>query len=570
MRPTTPVIPVTPTNPPAATTDESDPEPVTRSIDSLAVLSPFLAAAFREHGYTVPGLERALGQEAVSALARSDAAVVRRYARDSGAAGALVRLFVLGDALPRSVVTELLPEVDLGAGVEAGLWSLGDDGAVQALVDLRPVDTGHGTRWVFSDVDGSMVRTGTRPDHVLGVGQATLSLLRITPTSPAGSVLDLGTGCGIQLVHALESGETGTGTDITPRCLELAEATLAINAMEAELVRGPWFDPVAGRTFDRIVANPPFVVGPSEMGHSYRESGLALDGASRTVVSGAPEHLAEGGTAILLASWVERDDVDWRSHVAAWVPADGVDAWFLRRDSSDPGLYAWTWLTDEGLDPRDESTWKAADAWLDHFRDEGVAGIGFGYVYLRRIDGPSSVLCEDLTHPFDAGLGDEAEAYFARTAWLREAAHRHGGEDVALDRTVFTVSPDVHLHVSESLAPTGPDGLPAGPATVVVERVTGARWRHEIDQFTATVLRGARTGALPLADLVILAGAAAGADPDELAAPVRRVVVDLFLHGFLVPAGVPGGLSPGAETAAPGGSSSADALDSAPSPGADG
>lgn len=523
---------------------------MTSTSPSLAGLAPALAEAFRRHDFTVPGLERALGPEAVSALARSDAAVVRRHARGAGAAGTLIRLFVLGDALPGSELAALLPEVPVEAGVEAGLWESRDD-LVRALVDLRPVDTGHGTRWVFSDVDGSMVHTEIRPDHVLGVGQATLSLLRITPSSPARTVLDLGTGCGIQLVHALESGASGTGTDITPRCLELAEATLAINEVEAELLRGPWFEPVEGRRFDRIVANPPFVVGPPETGHSYRESGLVLDGASRTVVSGAADFLTDGGTAVLLASWVEREATDWRTHVASWVPTEGVDAWILRRDTSDPGLYVWTWLSDEGMDPRDESTWRAADRWLDHFRDESVDGIGFGYVYLRRIDGPSSVMCEDLTHPFGAGLGDEAEAYFARTAWLREAAERSGGEDLALDSTVFTVSPDVHLHVSESLAPTGDAGDPAGPSTVVVERVTGARWRHEIDPFTATVLRGARTGALPLEDLVILAAAATGEDADELSAPVRRVVADLFVHGFLVPAGVPGMLPPGAAAAAP-------------------
>lgn len=516
---------------------------------SLAGLAPALARAFRRHEYTVAGLERSLGPQAVAALDRSDAAVVRRHAREAGPAGALVRLFVLGDALPHPGVTALMPGVDVDAGVEAGLWELHGDESVRSLVDLRPVDTGHGTRWVFADVDGSMVHTETRPDHVLGVGQATLSLLKITPSRAAGTVLDLGTGCGIQLMHSLDSGATGTGTDITPRCLELARATLAINALDAELLRGPWFEPVEGRRFDRIVANPPFVVGPPETGHSYRESGLSLDGASRTVVSGAPEHLTDGGTAVILASWVEREDTDWRSHVASWIPAEGVDAWILRRDSSDPGLYVWTWLTDEGMDPRDESTWRAADAWLDHFRDEGVTGVGFGYVYLRRTDGASSVLCEDLTHQFDAGLGDEAEAYFARTAWLRSAAEQHGDEASALDATVFTVSPDVHLHVSESLAPTGAGGEPAGPSTIVVERVTGARWRHEIDQLTATVLRGARTGALPLEDLVLLAAAAAGEEADELAAPVRRVVADLFLHGFLVPVGVPGVLPPGVAAA---------------------
>jgi hypothetical protein len=83
----------------------------------------------------------------------------------------------------------------------------------------------------------------------------------------------------------------------------------------------------------------------------------------------------------------------------------------------------------------------------------------------------------------------------------------------------------------------------------VVERVTGARWRHEIDPLTASVLRGARTGALQLEDLVVLAAVGAGEDPDALAGPVRRVVADLFLHGFVVPAGMPDLLPPGVAAA---------------------
>lgn len=500
---------------------------------SLADLAPGLAEAFRRHRFTVGGLEESLGPEGVAALGRSDAAAVRRRARDAGPLGSLVRLFILGDPVEQTEIAATLPEVGIAPGLEAGLWARdGGTTALRSLVDLRPVDTGHGTRWVFADVDGSMVHAPTRPDHVLGVGQASESLLRITPSSPVDTVLDLGTGCGVQLLHALGTGGSGTGTDIAPRCLEFTAATLAVNGLSAELLLGPWFDPVAGRRFDRIVANPPFVVGPAEPGHSYRESGLALDGASRTVIEGTPEHLADGGTGVLLASWVEQGDTDWRARVSSWIPAEGVDAWVLRRDTSDPGLYVWTWLTDEGMDPRDAATAGAADAWLDHFEAEGVTGIGFGYVYLRAIDGPSSVLCEDLMHPYGDGLGDEAEAYFARTAWLRAAADRHGGQDRALDATVFTVSPDVHLHQSEALA------LLREP-TVVVERVTGPRWRHEIDQLTATVLRGARTAALPLEDLVTLAAMSAGEDPDALAGPVRRVAADLFLHGFLIPVDEP-------------------------------
>ena len=187
---------------------------------------------------------------------------------------------------------------------------------------------------MFADVDGSMVHTETRPDHVLGVGAATLSLLRITPSSPARTVLDLGTGSGVQLVHALDSGAAGTGTDITPRCLELAEATLAINALEAELLRGPWFEPVAGRRFDRSY-NPPFVVGPPETGIPIASRACPWTGPVGWSCRALPTTSPTGHRGPLRP--VEREDVDWRP-CGLRVPSEGS-----RPGSSeghvDPGLY---------------------------------------------------------------------------------------------------------------------------------------------------------------------------------------------------------------------------------------
>ena len=93
----------------------------------------------------------------------------------------------------------------------------------------------------------------------------------------------------------------------------------------------------------------------------------------------------------------------------------------LQRDVADPALYVGTWLRDEGLDPRVGEGRAKSDRWLAHLADAGVTGIGFGFVLLRAIDGPSEVVCEELSHPFDDPLGDEVPAHFARMAWLRDA-----------------------------------------------------------------------------------------------------------------------------------------------------
>lgn len=173
---------------------------------------------------------------------------------------------------------------------------------------------------IFSDADASMTQHVPGPEHVLGVGAASLSLLQATPTSPGGRVLDLGTGSGIQVLGQAGLASSITATDVHPRALDFAEATLIDSDIEAELLEGSWFEPVQGRDFDRIIANPPFVVGPPEIGHVYRDSGMDLDGASKLVVEQACAHLSPGGTAHLLGAWVHSADQSWQQRVAEWLP----------------------------------------------------------------------------------------------------------------------------------------------------------------------------------------------------------------------------------------------------------
>ena len=132
------------------------------------------------------------------------------------------------------------------------------------------------------------------------------------------SVLDLGTGSGVQLLGQLDSAENIVATDVHERALALAQATIATtDAQNVEFRHGSWFEPVEGESFDRIVANPPFVVGLPEVGHVYRDSGLNLDGASELVISQAVEHLNPGGTAHLLAAWIHSSDEAWQQRVAS-------------------------------------------------------------------------------------------------------------------------------------------------------------------------------------------------------------------------------------------------------------
>lgn len=363
---------------------------------------------------------------------------------------------------------------------------------------------------------------------MLGVGHASLSLLRATPTRRVGSVLDLGTGCGVQAVHAAAYADRVTATDVNPRALWLAEATAALNGLDIELLPGSWFEPVAGRRFDQVVANPPFVVGPARIEHTYRDSGLALDGASELVISQVPSVLAPGGTAAMLAAWVHVDGEDWRQRVSSWLPPHGVDAWVVQRDIADPALYVGTWLRDAGLDPRDPAAQARAEQWLDAFTAADVEGIGFGFVYLHAIDGPTELLAEDLTHGFDDPLGAEATAYFERSAWLRRAA----AEENLAWSTRFVVDPATAL---ERVYLHGEFGWEQQVARL--HRGDGPRWQHEVDESTIALVAGMRADGLPLQQLIELLALAHGSGEvtEEFTADALSVVAGLVRHGLVRP-----------------------------------
>ena len=136
---------------------------------------------------------------------------------------------------------------------------------------------------------------GTRPRP--GRRRAGLTLAGLTPRTPVHAALDLGCGCGIQTLYLLRHAEYVVATDISARALAFTAFNAALagvsvagapdagtesvagsesgsdsGAGRLELLRGSLLEPVAGRRFDLIASNPPFVLTPP----AVREAGLPL------------------------------------------------------------------------------------------------------------------------------------------------------------------------------------------------------------------------------------------------------------------------------------------------------
>ncbi len=121
----------------------------------------------------------------------------------------------------------------------------------------------------------------------------------------------------------------------------------------------------------------------------YRDSGLPGDDVVSHLVRTAPTHLADGGWLQVVANWAIHRDVPWDERIAGWVP-DGCSAFVVQREVVDPAAYVELWLRDEGLQGGPEYL-DRYDAWLGWLDEQGIEGIGFGWVNLHEGRAPELV-----------------------------------------------------------------------------------------------------------------------------------------------------------------------------------
>jgi release factor glutamine methyltransferase len=133
----------------------------------------------------------------------------------------------------------------------------------------------------------------------------------VSSPMPRPSCVDLGTGSGVLAVTlACERPNAAvTATDVSAAALEVARGNAAANDCRVELVCGSWYAPLAGRRFDMIVANPPYVAAGdahlSEGDLRFEPEGALTDGSRdgldsiRAIVAGASHHLNARGWLLL-------------------------------------------------------------------------------------------------------------------------------------------------------------------------------------------------------------------------------------------------------------------------------
>jgi methylase of polypeptide subunit release factors len=479
----------------------------------LALLRTVLADA----NYTESGVAAALGLPTGSlGFQSAEVPLLQRRldACDSVTLRRLIELFLLGcPVAPDDAAAALRP---LQLADLSGLLAIDRDGKIGAHLRLSPY-----AGFVFAhDANGPLAPA---PDYVMGIGNASRTLAGLTVRKPVESALDVGAGCGVQAVLAAQHARHVSAVELNPRAVHLGLLNARLNGVHnIESLEGSLFEPVAGKQFDLVVSNPPYVISPDST-YVFRDSGRPGDTMSRIVVAQAARVLREGGFAHVLCNWGHRVSQSWWEPLVEWVDGCGCDAWLLHYHSQDPLTYAAQWHAElQSTDP--DAYMRTLDRWLAHYRATGTEVIASGAVVLRRrTTGNRSWIRWDEMPRAPTGSGsDHVERIFAAydaledlsddAAFVGETFELVNGHQLA-QRLVYR---DGSYAIADaSMVLDAGVGLEAGvPAAClpILLRVDGER---------------------PLAALIDEVAAETGMAPDVLRAVAVRTARELFSRGML-------------------------------------
>ena len=388
--------------------------------------------AFDNAGYTLAAVTQRVGANVFAHLSAGEIEPLLHATREGDRLDVLARLFLIGEPVSVDAAGAALAPLSPNEWAAGGLVAIDGD-RMRGQIVIRPLGDPQ-DRLVAHDRPGRWGAVAT--DHVLGVSASTAALAGVTIRRPIDAAFDLGTGCGVQAVHAAVHSSRVVGSDVNRRAVALATLTVELNELDHVSVRlGDRFEPVPGERFDLIVSNPPYVISPLRR-YLFRDSGLPIDELCRSIVQAAPDHLNIGGHCQLLASWAHVDGEDWRRRLESWFVDTGCDAYVLEREALDPAAHAASWLRQT----EQAGTWHDFDAWMTYTEANRIEAIGFGVITMRKRDaGTPWFRAEEASQDFVMPCGDHLGAVFELADFLADA------DDEQLLASVLAVAPDVVL-----------------------------------------------------------------------------------------------------------------------------
>ncbi len=324
----------------------------------------------RTVGYNADALRERFGVRHADELHVTDRLSwsIRLRAQEDSMAIAL-RLFWLEDVVPRALAEAhagsfVAPALRLGLLQRRGQ-------AVESCLRVEPVEELliWADRRFESPLPSRLVQHGGGP--VYPPSFDSLLLAELLPVAAGQEVLDLCTGSGVLALIAARRGAKVWAVDVDPRAVELASLNAAANRLRLVVIEGNLYAPVGSRSFDVIVANPPFVCSPYNRGPRYHSGGPTGDAVLARVVRGWRRHLRFQGRALTIGHVGLREGESLLERAQRWLRGFDGRCLLVELDRSDAVAYATTqaaFALAEGL----ESYEREVQRWLRHLRRHRV------------------------------------------------------------------------------------------------------------------------------------------------------------------------------------------------------
>src|SRR5256714_6000413 len=292
-----------------------------------------------------------------------------------------IRFFASTGFVPRADVEAALDRATLEAFLSLGILRVGDYGEDQfySTVFLYPVAGFLIASDRHSYPDGSKFTPS--PDIVFpAIYAGTLRFLEIIPKSTAEDALDLCAGSGIGAFVLGRTSVRAVSSDITERATVFARFNIALNHLDnVEAVCGDLYGGVVGKTFDRIVAHPPYVPSLSDT-TIWRDGGRTGEALVHRIIEEMPQYLRRGGLFCIVSIGLDTKEGLFEERVRGWLgeARDEFDIIFAYADERTPKQVLSTLAEREQLKP--DEIRELAQA----FADAGTDKIHYGALVIRR------------------------------------------------------------------------------------------------------------------------------------------------------------------------------------------
>ena len=309
--------------------------------ETFAVKEALVAA-----GYTVPGVCARVGRDSIyEAWGRA----IPDDAPLDDALDALIWLFLDSRRIPTYMAKsrlgpslwDRLERLDLVRSVDADTC-----GATVLLVPTESL-------LVASDLPG--FDHDPLPDDAVypAITKNTRAFVASLPRTPCDHFLEICAGSGIAALLTAPHSQHAWSADLTERATHYARFNALLNGFDnVTAVAGDLYAPVAGKTFDRIAAHPPYVP-TSDISVIYRDGGADGEQITRRVIKELPPYLAPEGVCYCTCVATDRTGAPLEARIREWLGPAGnaLDVMMVVMRSSAPEERISEYVSEGIMDP---------------------------------------------------------------------------------------------------------------------------------------------------------------------------------------------------------------------------